>query len=358
MSDFEDELAEAADRMVEGGKGARGAGKKGGAPAGGRNREVLISKALSTLLRHRALIAGIRLDTEGYAPLDRVMLWPRLRSLNPTLDDIRQVVADDAKQRFSMKPNPAASANHPSGWLIRANQGHTIAVAAEGMHTRLTLEAGNVPDVVVHGTYFAFWPAIEASGGLKRMGRQHVHFATGLPSSRPSAEGGQDEDGGEGGREREQAKVVSGMRGDAELLVFVDVKRCLREEPRIRWWLSANGVVLADRDGSNVGDGDGDGDGGEEEDASPALVVPLRYVTEARGRVQGVGVLWRDGEKVADLPPDVVARVPFGKGGGTGGEGGEKKGAERGSGEGSRRGKRGGGSGRGRGSGKGGGRGR
>jgi 2'-phosphotransferase len=52
-----------------GGGGRRGGGGKGGEP----NREVLVSKALSTLLRHKALEAGIDLDSEGYASLDKVV---------------------------------------------------------------------------------------------------------------------------------------------------------------------------------------------------------------------------------------------------------------------------------------------
>ena len=34
--------------------------------------------------------------------------------------------------------------------------------------------------VVIHGTYLKFWDLIKA-GGLKRMTRNHIHFAPGLP---------------------------------------------------------------------------------------------------------------------------------------------------------------------------------
>ncbi|KAI0400993.1 RNA 2'-phosphotransferase, Tpt1 [Xylaria palmicola] len=303
-------------------RSGRGGGGRGGG-AGGPGRQVQISKALSTLLRHQAQNAGIPLDSEGFAPLDRVMQWPRLRSLNPTVAEIRAEVATNAKQRFALKPGPGAedagtSEDDAAHWVIRANQGHSIAVASEALHAPVTLERGNVPAVVVHGTYFAFWPAIVAAGGLKRMGRTHVHFGTGVP-------GGDDDDqdrGGGGqvhGTDDEAAaaaaaegdnkpKVISGMRADAELLIFVDVEGALRDAEAagdaggggIRWWLSENDVVLTE----------GDADG----------VVPLRYFKEVRGRRQGVGLLWKDGEKVADLPDDVVARVPQGKGRGGGGE--------------------------------------
>ena len=54
------------------------------------------------------------------------------------------------------------------------------------------------------------------------MGRNHVHFSTGLP-----------EDAG---------GIVSGMRADAELLFYIDVRKSL-EDGAAQWWISDNGVV-------------------------------------------------------------------------------------------------------------------
>jgi 2'-phosphotransferase len=313
---------------------------------------VQLSKALSLLLRHQAASAGIKLDGEGYAPLDKVvssrscpghdyvfvslsnvalqLQWPRIRSLNPTVADVRKEVTNSDKQRFAMKlKNPAAEGDDddnageesqdPADWLIRANQGHSIALASEGIHTPITLESNNLPSVVVHGTYFAFWPAILASGGLKKMGRTHVHFGTGLPEDGTPASGSDkgaqaqvheaEAEETEGGQ---KPKVISGMRSDAELLIFIDLAQSLKDDGECKWWISANGVVLTE----------GDKEGG---------VVPLKYFKEVRGRRQGVGLLWKDGEKVADLPEGLVAKVPHGKGrsggggnsrGGRGGRGG------------------------------------
>lgn len=204
-----------------------------------------------------------------------------------------------------MKPADAnaapAAESDPSYWLIRANQGHSIAIESEALLTPITLESGNVPPVVVHGTYFAFWEAIVASEGLSKMGRNHVHCSTGLP-----------EDGAAG--------VVSGMRGDAELLVYVDVQKSL-EEGAMSWWVSENGVVLTE----------GVGEEG---------LVPVKYFKEVVGRKEDVGVLWKDGEKVAGLPEGVKGRAPPGKGGARGRGGGR-------GGRGQARGGRGGGRGRG-----------
>ncbi|KAL2156059.1 hypothetical protein VTH82DRAFT_804 [Thermothelomyces myriococcoides] len=282
-----------------GGRGGRGGGRGGG--GGGRGkREVDLSKALSRLLRHQATSAGIELDREGYARLDKVLQWPPLRSLAPTFSEIVDAVHNSDKQRFAIKPNPATnpdldeSSADPSHWLIRANQGHSIKLDSEHLLRPLALPSPEgelpegavaIPPVVVHGTYFAFWPAIVASGGLRPMGRNHVHFSTGLP----------EEAGG----------VISGMRRDAELLVYVDVAASLRDGA-MRWWISDNGVVLTE----------GNADG----------LVPLRYFKEVVGRRQGVGLLWKDGQKVADLPEGLKVRAPPGKRGGVGGGGGSSSG--------------------------------
>lgn len=53
--------------------GGRGRGGKRGGGGGGQGRDVQVSRALSRLLRHQATNAGIQLDGEGFAPLDRVV---------------------------------------------------------------------------------------------------------------------------------------------------------------------------------------------------------------------------------------------------------------------------------------------
>jgi len=88
MADHVDDIADGAayldleDKMTakssRGGRSSRGgksgpSGSKSGQAGGGQKREVQISKALSKLLRHQAASAGIPLDPQGFAPLDRVV---------------------------------------------------------------------------------------------------------------------------------------------------------------------------------------------------------------------------------------------------------------------------------------------
>ncbi|KAH8879416.1 hypothetical protein GQ53DRAFT_756046 [Thozetella sp. PMI_491] len=271
--------------------GGRGRGGRGGRSGGRGGRDRELSHALSRLLRHQAENAGIKLDREGYAPLDRVLQWGPLRSLAPSFSEIQSAVRDSDKQRFTLKPHPdagfeagdALASTDPADWLIRANQGHSIKLESNDHLTPLALPSADggelppgsaaVPPVVVHGTYFAFWPTIVESGGLRPMGRSHVHCSTGLPGA------------GTG--------VISGMRADAELLVYVDVARSI-DEGGLKWWMSQNGVVLTEG-----------GEGG---------LVPVKYFREVVGRRPDVvGVLWKDGEKVADLPKGIKMQIPRGK---------------------------------------------
>ncbi|KAI9166840.1 tRNA 2'-phosphotransferase 1 [Paramyrothecium foliicola] len=271
-------------------RGGRGGGR-GGKGGGGQGREVQISRTLSKLLRHQAESAGIKLDNEGFAPLNRVLAWGPLRSLGVTFAEVQSVVVNNDKQRYTLKPNPntnpdsSTDSTDPAHWLIRANQGHSIRIESEGLLSSVTLDAGNLPARVVHGTYFGTWPAIVQSGGLRPMGRNHVHCSAGTP-----------EEG-----------VVSGMRRDAELVLDIDLERSLRDG--LKWWQSDNGVLLTEGDETGL--------------------LSAKYFKLVTGRGTDVGVLWKDGEKVADLPEGLKGRVPPGKGPRGGGRGG--RGRHRGS---------------------------
>lgn len=233
----------------------------------------------------------------GIAPYPHIALcltgfqlaWGPLRSLQVTFSDIQSIVSTNDKQRFSLKPNPVTNpslsteSTSPGDFLIRANQGHSIKLESSSLLTPVGPEEGNVPATVLHGTYFAFWPAIVASGGLKVMGRNHVHCSTGTP-----------EEG-----------VVSGMRKDAELLVEIDLERSVREGG-LKWWRSENGVLLTE--GDEMG------------------VLSSKFFKKVTGRKEDVGVLFEDGVQVGDLPPGLKARPPPGKGPRGGGGAGREKG--------------------------------
>ena len=130
-----------------------------------------------------------------------------------TRDQIEEIVHSCPKQRFGLAVNDLGQQ------VIRANQGHSIAqVSADALLQPLT-DPDQFP-TVVHGTNEGAWKLISKQG-LSRMGRNHVHFATGLPG----------EDG-----------VISGMRARSTVLIYLNVPACLRDG--IPLFISENSVVL------------------------------------------------------------------------------------------------------------------
>lgn len=227
-----------------------------------------------------------------------------------TFPEIQDIVTNNDKQRFSLVPasldNSSQSldtADDPSHFIIRANQGHSLAISSEDLLKPVLPTDPDCPQQVVHGTDMAAWMGILKSGGLKKMGRQHMHFATGIPdyhkkaalpkcvpeaaASQSSKEAGDSatddiEVVGEDGTKNSALKanvdsdpVISGMRKSATIMIWVDLKRSA-EKAGLKWWKSDNGVILTE----------GDIDG----------MLILKWVTRVEKRGTG-DILWQQ-EKV------------------------------------------------------------
>ncbi len=132
----------------------------------------------------------------------------------------------------------------PSNFLIRANQGHSIAIASEGLLEPIS--EANMPATVVHGTTPQAWKLILKSGGLSPMGRNHVHFASGLPAGFAAFEGDEEKDGNDELKGEKKPVVISGMRNSSNVLIYIDLPRALSQG--VRFWRSDNGVILSEGD--------------------------------------------------------------------------------------------------------------
>ncbi|PUU75995.1 KptA family-domain-containing protein [Tuber borchii] len=268
-----------------------------------------ISKALSYTLRHGAVKEGLTLQDDGYANVAELLQIPKFRKMNLTLEKLRQVVSENDKQRFSLTSTattPSATAIATTGtteatattedlhtYLIRATQGHSIPLADTS--ALLTPLPPNITSAV-HGTFYPAYEAILACGYLSRMGRTHIHLATG------------------------EVGVKSGMRADAQVLFYVDVERA-RREGSIEFLISENGVALTA--GDELGR------------------LGLEFVDRVVSK--SLGVLWEGGRVVKELPEEVKGggcrlgrgiggkgRGGRGRGGGRGGSGGGDRDAEEG----------------------------
>lgn len=214
------------------------------------------------------------------------------------MSELAALVADNDKQRFSLiaasqtEPDTTSEAptdpvsvvqalgitdsSDPADYLIRANQGHSLKVESDGLLTQLSLDDSELPKTVVHGTNRRAWPLIASSGGLKTMGRNHVHFATGLPSGfKPIDADGAGSGTTDAGEEVPvvDAPVISGMRVSSTVLVYVDLEKAMKSG--LNFWRSDNGVILTD--------------GGE------AGIVPLEFFKLVEERGENGGILVKDG---------------------------------------------------------------
>ncbi|WP_309116357.1 RNA 2'-phosphotransferase [Saccharothrix sp.] len=114
---------------------------------------VRLSKRMSKHLRHQPERLGLTLDAAGWVDLDEFV-----RKLGTTHEAVREVVARNDKQRFTIADG-----------RIRANQGHTVAVD-------LDLPPAEPPAVLYHGTVARYLPDIRRDG-LLPMSRHDVHLS-------------------------------------------------------------------------------------------------------------------------------------------------------------------------------------
>lgn len=221
--------------------------------------------------------------------------WNRLSSLKVTFPELQSIVQTNEKQRFALIPIPSPPSSsstesssfvidpdNPAHYLIRANQGHSLPIASENLLTPILASDVDCPDYVVHGTNEASWKLILKTGGLRPMGRQHVHFALRAPDSvLPSAAASVSDS--LVGTTDTYTPVISGMRATAQIMIWVDVKRSLAGG--LKWWKSANGVILTEGDANKF--------------------VKMEWVDRVERR--GGELAWKAGEEI------VEPRVGYGK---------------------------------------------
>lgn len=236
------------------------------------SRATQVSKKMAWLLRHGAEEEGLQFLEGGYLNISDVLANRKFKSMKVTFPEIREVVAADEKQRYTLllKPDVDATSDKPADFVIRANQGHSVKMESEGLLTPVTKE--NMPAAAVHGTTHAAWGLIVASGGLKPMARNHVHFASGLPAGFTSVVE-QDE------KTEAAAPVISGMRKTSTILVFLDLAKAM--DAGLEFGLSDNGVVLT------AGNKEG--------------LVPLELFQRVEDRT-GLGVMVENGKIVKEAP--------------------------------------------------------
>ena len=66
-------------------------------------RTVRVSKMLTRILRHKAVLLGLNIGSDGYCRLDQVLAVCSMRALGVTTDEVKEVVGNSEKKRFTLK---------------------------------------------------------------------------------------------------------------------------------------------------------------------------------------------------------------------------------------------------------------
>jgi len=162
------------------------------------------SRFLSLVLRHKPDTIKIRLDKNGWVPVDELLVQLKCHNREMSMKDLRDIVTFNDKKRFEFNDEMT---------LIRAAQGHSVKVD-------LNLKAKRPPKKLFHGTVGKFIDAIKKDG-LKKMNRHAVHLSEDMPT----------------------AVKVGSRRGEAIILV-VDSAHMYADN--FKFFQSKNGVWLVD----------------------------------------------------------------------------------------------------------------
>ena len=136
-------------------------------------RDVALSKALSSLLRHNATRRGVAIRPDGFCVVSDVLHSMGLLILGATVEDVQRVTRNSSKGRFELR-------NEQGVLLVCATQGHSMAAVQDALLLRqLGVDDADLPGCCIHGTFKRNLPSIFRRGllpGAPRDERNHVHF--------------------------------------------------------------------------------------------------------------------------------------------------------------------------------------
>lgn len=162
------------------------------------------SKTMAHALRHAPESYGISLDQDGWASVgDLLQGIVDNTTLEPTLEDIKAVLAMPGKRRYEMVDNK-----------IRAYNGHST-------KQKVQQEEAIPPDTLYHGTVEDAMDGIKKSG-LNPMSRQYVHLSA----------------------DRETAISVANRRRSDNIILKVAAR--MAHDEGVKFYRGVDGIWMAD----------------------------------------------------------------------------------------------------------------
>ena len=178
-----------------------------------------LSKALATLLRHKASKVGVAIRPDGFCHVADLLRTNELLKLSATVAEVEQIVRECDKQRFELR-------TENEQLLVRAAQGHSMLdVQDDQLLRRLSLDDSDLPEWCVHGTFARHLPSILRHGlltGGTRSSRNHVHFTPYEPGD---------------------SRTTSGVRKGSDVAIYIDLQKALMHD--VPFFMSSNHVILS-----------------------------------------------------------------------------------------------------------------
>ncbi|KAG0678448.1 hypothetical protein C6P42_000487 [Pichia californica] len=218
------------------------------------NRDILISKKLSKLLRHKAISEGIPIDDKGFVNLNDVLKYKDFKSLKVTFNDILRIVEENNKKRFKLIKIKNNNNNNDyndddDDYFISALQGHSISSInlTYQMKELNPMIDSDWPTFICHGTFIEKLPLIKSSGGLSKMNRNHIHFSNSIPSQFlkyiPNISNDNNNNNNNNNNNLSEKIAISGIRSNANILIFLNIKK-IRNNSNLKFFKSLNDVIL------------------------------------------------------------------------------------------------------------------
>lgn len=200
-------------------------------------RDILISKKLSKLLRHKALSLGFKIDENGFVNVNEILQYNELKSLKTTLNDLKRIVNSNDKKRFKLIED-----NNSNEHFISALQGHSISTINQTFQM-IELNKNNDddwPDFICHGTFRDKLLLIKNSNGLSKMNRNHIHFSFTIPDKFKKFI---EIDHENSNKDNYNHDAISGIRSNANVLLILNIGKI--RNSNLKFYKSLNDVILS-----------------------------------------------------------------------------------------------------------------
>ena len=204
-------------------------------------RMFAISKEFCSILRHKAVSYGLKIQNDGFCELKEVLKLRTMRALGVSMIDVEQLMLLQEKNTNKKRRFEVQQRVHDGKKIIRALQGHSMQeVEDEALLEALSFTSPSLPVKCLHGTKNEHVMSIMQKGLIpggqgkwsQSQPRSHIHFTP-------------YDDFGKQKKNRAadlKNNICHGLREKYEAGILINMRKAMREG--IKFFRSDNGAIL------------------------------------------------------------------------------------------------------------------